>query len=83
MKGVFMSTEDELIVWSSTLDGKYTVKVIWIAPNRGELSIADEATVLHREPVSVSSPSEFGLGVGEIASWQEAAIAFVDKLEQP
>jgi len=77
-----MSTEDELIVWSSTLDGKYTVKVIWIAPYRGELTIADEATVLHREPVSVSSNSEFGLGVGEIASWQEAAIAFVDKLEQ-
>jgi hypothetical protein len=82
MKGVFMPAEDDLIVWSSRLDGKYTVKVIWIAPNRGELSIADDTTVLHREPVSVSSKSEFGLGVGEIAAWQEAAIVFVDKLEQ-
>ena len=77
-----MPAEDDLIVWSSRLDGKNTVKVIWIAPNRGELSIADDTTVLHREPVSVSSKSEFGLGVGEIAAWQEAAIAFVDKLEQ-
>jgi len=77
-----MPEEDELIVWSSRLDGKYEVKVIWIAPNRGELSIADDTTVLHLEPVSVSSRSEFGLGVGEIAAWQEAAIAFVDKLEQ-
>jgi len=77
-----MPTEDELIVWSSMLDGKYTVRVIWTAPYRDELSIADEATVLHREPVSVSSNSELGLGVGEIAAWQDAAIAFVDKLRQ-
>ena len=77
-----MSAADDLIVWSSRLDGKYTVKVIWIAPNRGELSIADDTTLLYREPVSVSSKSEFGLGVGEIADWQETAIAFVDKLEQ-
>jgi hypothetical protein len=77
-----MPEEGELIVWSSRLDGKYNVKVIWIAPNRGELSIADDTKVLHREPVSLSSKSEFGLGVGEIAAWQEAAIVFVDKLEQ-
>ena len=77
-----MPREDGLIVWSSRLDGKYNVKVIWIAPNRGELSIAEDTTVLYREQVSVSSKSEFGLGVGEIAAWQEAAIAFVDKLEQ-
>ncbi len=77
-----MPGEDELIVWSSSLDGKYNVKVIWIAPNRSELSIADDTTELHRETVSVSSKSEFGLGVGEIAAWQDAAIAFGDKLEQ-
>jgi hypothetical protein len=77
-----VSTQDEVVVWSSRLDGKYEVKVIWTAPNTGELSIADDTTVLHREPVSVSSKSEFGLGVGEIAEWQEIAIRFVDDLEQ-
>ncbi len=77
-----MPGEDELIVWSSRMDGKYNVKVIWIAPNHGELSIADDTTVLHAQPVSVSSKSEFGLGAGEIAEWRETAIAFVDKLEQ-
>ncbi|MGA8728191.1 MAG: hypothetical protein WB608_05515 [Terracidiphilus sp.] len=77
-----MPAEDELIVWSSRLDGKYNVKVIWIAPNRGELSIADDTTELHRETVRVSSKSEFGLGVGEIAAWQDAAIAFVDMRER-
>jgi hypothetical protein len=40
-----MPTEDELIVRSSMLDGKYTVKVIWTAPYRSELTIADDATV--------------------------------------
>jgi len=46
-----VSTQDEVVVWSSRLDGKYEVKVIWTAPNTGELSIADDTTVLHREPV--------------------------------
>lgn len=32
-----MSEEDDLTVWSSMLDGRFTVKVIWIAPYRGEL----------------------------------------------
>jgi hypothetical protein len=77
-----MPTEDELIVRSSMLDGKYTVKVIWTAPYPSELTIADEATVRHREPVSLSCNSEFGLDGGEVISWQDAAIAFVDKLQQ-
>lgn len=77
-----MSTHDEVVVWSSRLDGKYDVKVIWTAPNAGELSISDDVAVLHREPVTVSSKSELDLEVGEVASWQEIAIRFVDELEQ-
>lgn len=77
-----MPTEDKLIVWSSTLDGRYTVKVIWTEPYRGELSIADEAIVLHREPVNLAYNAQFGPDVDDVASWQEAAIAFVDKLQQ-
>lgn len=77
-----MSTQDEVVVWFSRLDGKYDVKVIWTAPNTGELSISDDATVLHREPVTVSSKSELDLEVGEVASWQEIAIRFVGELQQ-
>ena len=58
------------------LDGRYTVKVIWAAPYRGELTIANGAAMLHREPVSLSCNSEFGLDVGEVASWQDAAHRF-------
>jgi hypothetical protein len=77
-----MPTEDELIVWSSTLDGKYTVKVIRTALYRGELSIADGATVLHRESVTLSYDALFGPDMDDVASWHEAAIAFVDKLQE-
>ena len=77
-----MPAEDELVVWSSRLDGNYNVKVIWTAPYRGELTIANGDAVLHREPVSLAYNAQFGPDVDDVASWQEAAIAFVDKLEQ-
>ena len=77
-----MPTEDELIVWSSMLDGKYTVKVIWTAPYCGELTIANGAAVLHREPLNLAYNAQFGPDVDDVASWKESAMAFVDKLEQ-
>lgn len=77
-----MPAEDELIVWSSMLDGKFTVKVTRIAPYRGELTIAEGNHVLHREDVLLSFDALFGPDVADLASWQEAAITFVDKLQQ-
>jgi hypothetical protein len=82
MKEGFIPTEVELTVWSSMLDGEFTVKVIWSAPYRGELTIADEATVLQREPVSLAYNAQYGPDGDDVAAWQEAAIAFVDKLDQ-
>ncbi len=79
-----MPTEnDDLTVWSSMLDGKYTVKVTRIAPYRGELTIAEGNNMLHREDVLLSFDALFGPDVADVASWQESAIAFVDKLQQP
>lgn len=78
-----MSAEDDLTVWSSELDGKYMVKVTRIAPYRGELTIAEGNNVLHREDVLLSFDALFGPDVADVASWQESAIAFVDKLQQP
>ena len=77
-----MPQQDDFTVWSSRLDGRFTVKVIWIAPYRGELTIADGAIVLYREPVSLSYNAQFGPDVDDVRSWQESAIAFVDKLQQ-
>jgi len=77
-----MSQQDDSTVWSATLDGKYTVKVLWIAPYRGELAIAEGDAVLYREPVSLSYNAQFGPDAEDVLSWQESAVAFVDKLRQ-
>ena len=77
-----MSQENDLTVWSSMLDGRFIVKVIWIAPYRGELTIADGAAVLYQEPVSLSYNAQFGPDVDDVCSWQESAIAFVDRLQR-
>ena len=39
--------------------------------------------MLHREDVLLSFDALFGPDVADVASWQESAIAFVDKLRQP
>ena len=75
-----MHTEDKLTVWSSMLDEKFIVKVIRIAPYRGELTIASGDTIHHREPVSLAYNALFGPDVDDVASWQESALAFVGKL---
>lgn len=78
-----MPEENELTVWSSMLDGKYTVTVTRTAPYRAELTIAEGANVLHRESVGLSFDALFGPDVADVASWQEIAVRFVDNLEQP
>ena len=71
-----------MIVWSSMLDNKYTVKVTRSAPYRGELTIANGNNVLHHEDILLSFDALFGPDVADVASWQEAAMTVVDKLQQ-
>jgi hypothetical protein len=78
-----MSKENDHTVWPSLLDGKYTVNVTRTAPYRGELTIADGTTVLHRESVGLSYDALFGPDVTDVVSWQEIAIKVVDDLQQP
>lgn len=78
-----LTEDDDLTVWSSMLDHRYTVKVTRIAPYHGELTIAEGNNVLHREDVLLSFDALFGPDVTDVASWQEVALAFVDKLQQP
>jgi hypothetical protein len=76
------ATEDDLTVWFSMLDGKYMVKVTRIEPYRGELTIAEGKIVLHREDVLLNFDALFGPDMADVASLQESAITFVDKLQQ-
>jgi hypothetical protein len=76
-----MSTDNELIVWSSKLDNKYTIEVTRTELYHGELTIADGATLLHREPVFLSFDALFGPDVADVADWQDIALAFVKSLQ--
>ena len=77
-----MPTDDELIVWSSMLDNKFTVEVTRTAPYRGELTIRNGEETLYREPVGLSFDALFGPDVSDVAEWQAIAISFVDKPAQ-
>jgi len=75
--------EDDAIVWTSMLDGKYTIKVTRTTPHNAELTIEEDMNILHREPVALSFDALFGPDVADVASWQDIAIQFVDNLKTP
>ena len=81
-----MSTDDELIVWSSKLDNKYTVEVTRTEPYRGELTVTDGSTVLHREPVGLSFDALFGPDV--VVQWsavplpRQATVRVISKADR-
>jgi hypothetical protein len=77
-----MPIDNDLIVWSSMLDGKYTVEVTRTAPYRAELTIADGRNVLHRQPVGHCFDALFGPDLDDVHSWQATAIRFVDDLRK-
>jgi hypothetical protein len=77
-----MCNDDELVVWSSTLDKKYTIKVTRTELYHGELRISEGATLLHSRPVFLAFDALFGPDVTDVAKWQDIALAFVDNLRQ-
>ena len=77
-----MPTNDELIVWSSTLDKKYIIAVTRTELFHGVLTISEGATLLHREPVFLTFDALFGPDVTDVAEWQDIALEFVDSLQR-
>jgi len=75
-----MYTDAELIVWSSTLDKKYTIKVTRTELYHGDLTISEGASLLHREPVFLTFDTLFGPDVADVSEWRDIALAFVDNL---
>jgi hypothetical protein len=78
-----MPKEVDLLVWTAMLDGRYTINVIRTGPHRGELTIAEGAHVLHREPVDLSFDALFGPDIADVVAWHEMTIRFVENLERP
>jgi hypothetical protein len=68
------------IIWYSVLDQTYIVTVRRIDEYHATYEIADKAgSPLHSEEVGLSYGALFGPDMGDVAEWQEQAIAFADK----
>jgi hypothetical protein len=69
------------LVWRSTIDHRYTVRVLRIAPYLGELSIHEESEgdqVIHKEVVALIFDALLGPDVADFGEWQRIAIEFLD-----
>ena len=68
-------------VWTTILDARFTITVNRTAPFRGELTIADDDKVLHREPVDLAYDAQFGPDVDDVELWQNKAFRFAIALD--
>ncbi len=68
----------EDVVWSSMLDHRYRVTVTRTASYQGELTIAEDEVVLHKQTVGLMYNALFGPDIDDVRSWQELAVNFID-----
>jgi hypothetical protein len=68
----------EDVVLSSMLDHRYRVAVTRTASYQGELTIAEDGVVLHKQTVGLMYDALFGPDVCDVHSWQELAVDFID-----
>lgn len=68
---------DGELVWQSVLDGRYIITVVRTGPYCGMLRIEDADTdrMLREEEVLLAFDAILGPDVGDVAVWQETAIA--------
>jgi hypothetical protein len=70
-------------IWSSMLEGRYTVTVHWLRPYRGKLTIWEGEKLIHSQKLALMYHAVFGPDVDDVATWQEIATTVVDGLKQP
>ena len=70
-------------IWTSVLDGRYTVAVHRLGPYRGELTLRDGNRLIHRRKVTLMYGAIFGPDVVDVSAWQDIATAVVDGLNEP
>lgn len=75
-----LSSETE--IWSSILDGRYTLTVHRVRPYRGELTIREGNRVVHQREVTLMYGATFGPDVDDVATWQKTALTVVDGLKE-
>lgn len=69
---------NEQIIWQSTLDGRYEVQVVRVAPYQGKLVIRDAGEEIFSRQVGLMYNAQFGPDVSDVADWQEIAVHFID-----
>jgi hypothetical protein len=60
------------------LDHRYRVTVTRTASYQGELTIAEDEVVLHKQTVGLMYNALFGPDIDDVRSWQERAVNFID-----
>jgi len=65
----------ETEIWSSMLDGRYTVAVHRLGPYRGELTVRDGIGLMHRREVTLMYGAIFGPDVDDVSAWRDIAAA--------
>lgn len=58
---------NEQIVWESTLDGRYRVQVVRVAPYQGKLTIRDAGAEIFSRPVCLMYNAQFGPDIADVA----------------
>ncbi len=66
------------IIWQSTLDDRYVVAVVRVAPYRGLLIISDAGEQIFSHEVGLMYNAQFGSDVADVAEWQEIILKFID-----
>lgn len=66
------------VIWGGWLDDRYRVEVNRKGPDTGELTIAEDGEVLHREDVGLAYGAQFGPDAEDAEAWMEKTEAIVD-----
>lgn len=74
-----MYNSDPNLVWSTTLDDRYIIRVERTGDYTADLIIRDGDNLLLREPTTLAYRALFGPDVADVATWQARAIKFVDE----
>jgi hypothetical protein len=69
---------NEQIIWESTLDNRYAIQVVRVAPYEGKLVIREADEEIFSQQVPLSYGATFGPDVSDIANWQEIALGFIE-----
>lgn len=66
------------IVWQSTLDGRYEVVVVRVAPYLGLLMITVGGETLLSRQVGLMYNAQFGPDISDVDYWKQIAVNFID-----